>query len=67
MTDPFEPDPGVTGYVTTVTLTIAHPADVDPHAVVDSITNALSTYGWQGVGVGVATVELRGPGGLVGL
>jgi hypothetical protein len=63
----FVPDPGVQAYVTTVTLALAHTGDTDPRAVIQDVTQALEGLGLRGVVTGVAAVELRGDGGLIGL
>jgi len=63
----FVPDPGVSAYVTTITMSLAHTNTVGPYQVVGAVTRALEDLGLQGVVVGVSSVELRGDGGLIGL
>jgi hypothetical protein len=63
----FVADPNVEAYVTTITMTVAHGNDVDPYQVVQSLADVVNEMGFQGVAVGVATVELRGAGGIIGL
>ena len=66
--DTYVPDEAVKAFVTTVTLALAHaPGDGDPYAIVKRVTETLEGLGLRGVVVGVASVELRGDGGLVGL
>jgi hypothetical protein len=65
--DPVESDPEVRAYVTTVTLAIAHPGNVSPERAVARVSEVLEEAGLEGLVVGVASVELRGPGGLIGL
>jgi len=63
----YVPDPGVQAYCTTVTLVVAHTAESSPYEVVKAITEQLEGMGLRGVVTGVAAVELRGDGGLIGL
>ena len=65
--EPFEPDPDVRAYVTTVTVVIAHPNTTSPPHAVALVTKALEAVSLEGVVVGVASVELKGRGGLIGL
>jgi hypothetical protein len=65
--DDFVPDPNVSAYVTTITMSVAHTNTVGPYQVVTRISHALEELGIQGVVVGVSSVELRGDGGLIGL
>jgi len=63
----FVPDPAVQAYVTTITVALAHTGEVGPHQVIFDLTRALEGMGVRGVVSGVAAVELRGDGGLIGL
>ena len=65
--DEYVPDPNVQAYVTTITLALAHTTEQGPYDVVGQVTKVLETLGIRGVVVGVASVELRGDGGLIGL
>jgi len=62
-----EPDEGIQAYVTTITLAIAHGQDVTPQQMVAEVHGLLQQAGMKGVAHGVASVELRGDGGLIGL
>jgi hypothetical protein len=61
------PDPAIEAFVTTITIAVAHTPDVGPYETVKQISRLLEGQGIRGVVAGVASVELRGPGGLVGL
>lgn len=65
--DTYVPDVNVQAYVTTITLALAHTNETGPYEVVAQVTRVLETLGIRGVVVGVASVELRGDGGLIGL
>jgi hypothetical protein len=62
-----EPDEGIQAYVTTITLAIAHGSAVTPQQMVAEVHGLLQQAGMKGVAHGVASVELRGDGGLIGL
>lgn len=61
------PGPKVEAYATTITVTLAHGADRPPQSVIEDVAGALENLKLEGVVVGVSSVELRGPGGLIGL
>lgn len=63
----YVPDPAIQAYVTTVTLALAHTNELGPYEVVANVTKTLEQLGLRGVVAGVASVELRGDGGLIGL
>ena len=63
----YVPDPAVQAFCTVITLTVAHTNEEGPYAVVKRVTEQLEGLGLRGVVVGVASVELRGDGGLIGL
>lgn len=63
----YVPDPAVQAYVTTIALSLAHDTEHGPYEVVARVTEVLEQLGIRGVVVGVASVELRGDGGLIAL
>lgn len=63
----YVPGPEVQALVTTLTVVLAHTPDRTPHDMMGEVTRSLDALGLRGIVSGIATVELRGDGGLVGL